>query len=66
MARTPASIKKAHQLLQPTAALADMLAVPPMSKLLAAVATGREAKLRKQRKNLQAQAARAARVEVCS
>jgi hypothetical protein len=66
MARTRASIKKAHQLLQPTAPLADMLAVAPLAKLLSDVAAGREAKLRKQRKNRQAQAARATRVEVCS
>ena len=61
MARPRASIKKAHQLLQPTAALADMLAVAPLSRVLTAVAAGREAKLRVQRKNRQAQAARAGR-----
>lgn len=63
---TRASIKKAHQMLQPTATLADMLKVAPLAKLLADVATSRDAKLRKQRKNRQAQAARAVHAEVCS
>jgi hypothetical protein len=56
-----AAIKKAHQLLAPTAALVDMLAVPPMSNLLNAVAVGQAAKKRTQAKNRKAQAARAGR-----
>lgn len=54
-----AALKVAHQLLQPTASLADMLAVPSLSRLLNAVAAGHKAKLRAQRKNRQAQAPRA-------
>jgi hypothetical protein len=59
MARTRSSIKKAHQLLAPTAALADMQAVAPMSKVLANVGDHLAAKKRKQAKNRKAQAARA-------
>jgi hypothetical protein len=59
MARTRSSNKKAYQLLQPTAELADMLAVALMSKLLADVGDHLAAKKRKQAKNRKAQAARA-------
>lgn len=55
------ALKQAHQLLQLTVALADMLTVPAMSKVLTAVADSREAKLRAQRKTRKAQAARARR-----
>lgn len=61
MARTPASIKKAHKKLAPTAALADMLAVALMSDLLTAVGDHLAAKQRKQAKNRRAQAARKVR-----
>jgi hypothetical protein len=64
MARTRASIKKAHQLLAPTAALADMLAVPRLQHLLDNVAAGQVAKQRAQRKNQKAQAARPVPAEV--
>lgn len=49
-----AALKRAHQLLAPTAALGDMLAVPPMSNLLTAVAAGQAAKKRTQAKNRKA------------
>lgn len=60
-ARTPASIKKAHKLLQATAPLAELLAVASLAKVLVDVAAAREAKERKQAKNRKAHAARKVR-----
>lgn len=58
---TRASIKKAHKLLAPTATLPAMLAVAPMSKVLAAVALVQESKRRAQDKDRKVQTARARR-----
>ena len=57
---TRASIKKAHQLLAPTAALADMVAVAPMKQVLVDVGANLAEKKRKQAKT-KARAARARR-----